>query len=84
MFSVLKKLLATCLIGFGLGILLVILLHLQAGFLLLVVLLYLLVCFSYVKNRYYMEVWLMTVVVKKVPKWLRGFVKIIFGVKDDT
>jgi len=24
----------------------------------------------------------MTIVVKKVPKWLRGFVKLIFGVKD--
>lgn len=27
--------------------------------------------------------WLiMTIVVKKVPKFLRGFVKLIFGVKD--
>ena len=24
----------------------------------------------------------MTIVVKKVPKWLRGFVKLIFGVKE--
>lgn len=25
----------------------------------------------------------MTVVVKKVPKFLRGFVKLIFGIKDE-
>lgn len=24
----------------------------------------------------------MTIVVKKVPKWLRGFVKFFFGIKD--
>ncbi len=26
----------------------------------------------------------MTIVVKKVPKWLRGFVKLIFGVKNSS
>ena len=26
----------------------------------------------------------MTIIVKKVPKFLRGFVKFIFGIKDNT
>lgn len=38
--------------------------------------------FAKLKNLHNKGVDKMTVVVKKVPKFLRGFVKLIFGIKD--
>ena len=70
-----RKTLAVCLIGLGLGILLVLLLPLT-GWLFIIGWVY--VACMLIKRR---EIH-MTVVVKKVPKFLRGFVKLIFGIKD--
>ena len=80
MFRGLKKTVGVALIGLGLGILLVLLLP-MAGWL-----------FAIRNNdncsrfslAFLLEgVWIwMKVVVKKVPKFLRGFVKLIFGIKD--
>ena len=91
MLNLFKKTLAVCLIGFGIGILLVILLPLSGwlfiiGSVVVCVGLAWLCCWT--KNSIYKmnqkikeSVVNMTIVVKKVPKFLRGFVKLIFGVK---
>ena len=79
MLCALKKTLGVCLIGLGLGILLVLLLPVSGwlftiGVAIVAVGLMWLSC---------LKEWVkMTIVVKKVPKFLRGFVKLIFGIKD--
>ena len=74
MMKLFRKTLAICLIGLGLGILLVLLLNWCCSNM----------CWIYVASLLveYKEGIHMTVVVKKVPKFLRGFVKLIFGIKD--
>ena len=73
-----KKIIAGILIGFGIGILMVLFLPLTGWLLLFSI--GLIAC----RNKIFqiMEVIIMTIVVKKVPKFLRGFVKLIFGIKD--
>ena len=73
-----KKIIAGILIGFGIGILMVLFLPLTGWLLLFSI--GLIAC----RNKFFqiMEVLIMTIVVKKVPKFLRGFVKLIFGIKD--
>jgi len=80
MLGLFKKTLAVCLIGFGLGLLFVILLPFTGWLFLLRC------CFSVYRNSmaYLLkkeECLIMTIVVKKVPKFLRGIVKLIFGIK---
>ena len=76
-----KKTLGVCLIGLGLGILMVLLLPIT-GWLFIIGLGVACVGFIWLacwrKGDTYM-----TVVVKKVPKFLRGFVKLIFVIKDE-
>lgn len=79
MFKLFKKTIGVVLIGLGLGILLVLLLPLTGwlfiiGVSLACIGLMWLACW---KRRVHM-----TIVVKKVPKCLRGIVKFIFGIKD--
>lgn len=81
MFCALKKTLGVCLIGVGLGILLVLLLPLTGwlfsiGITLAILGLIWLASWTKRGNG------IMTIVVKKVPKFLRGFVKLIFGIKS--
>ena len=91
MFRLLKKTIAVCMIGFGLGMLFVLLLPLCR-----------LAIYNWCYNCYFRSslafiinnsshpiarsmkgvFYIMTIVVKKVPKFLRGFVKFIFGIKD--
>lgn len=77
--KILKKTLGVCLIGLGVGILLVLFLP-TLGWLFLIGVVVILV-------GHIMVVLLkgglhMTIVVKKVPKCLRGIVKLLFGIKD--
>lgn len=83
MFRLLKKTLAVCLIGFGLGVLLVILLP-TTGWLFLIGIAVVAIGFAWLACWYLgtKECKSMKIVVKKVPKFLRGFVKLIFGIKD--
>ena len=80
MLCALKKTIGVVLIGIGLGILLVLLLPLTGWLFIIGVAL---ACVGLIwlacKIK---EVVHMTIVVKKVPKFLRGFVKLIFGIKD--
>ena len=84
MLDILKKTLGVCLIGFGVGMLLVILLPLTGWLFLIgavVILVGLMWLFGWLRKgrwRY------MKIVVKKVPKFLRGFVKLVFGIKENT
>lgn len=81
MCKILKKTLAVCLIGLGLGILLVLLLPIS-GWLFIIGVVVVSVGLMWLcswKRRN-----IMTIVVKKVPKFLRGIVKLIFGIKDNT
>jgi len=82
MINLFKKTIGVCLIGFGLGLLFVILLPFTGW-------LFLIRC-SFSMHRNSMAYLLikdkgeclrMTIVVKKVPKFLRGIVKLIFGIK---
>ena len=86
MIKLFRKTLAICLIGLGLGILLVLLLPLTGwlfiiGFAVICVGFMWLACWNKLNELKEGEIH-MTVVVKKVPKFLRGFVKLIFGIKD--
>ena len=78
MLRLFKKTLAVCLIGFGLGVLLVILLPFS-GWLFIIGVTVVMVGIAWISC--WKESAKMTIVVKKVPKILRGFVKLIFGVK---
>ena len=81
MFRLLKKAIAMCLIGIGIGVLLVVMLPFT-GWLFLVGIGLIaagIVCFT---SRWKGVDFNMTVVVKKVPRFLRGFVKLIFRIKD--
>jgi hypothetical protein len=75
-----KRILSGCLMGLGIGIILVLFLPLTAWLCLIGIALF---C---VRNKLF--IWkmrrgnLMTIVVKKVPKCFRGIVKFIFGVKN--
>ena len=80
-FRAFKKTLAVCLIGLGLGILLVLLLPIcrlaisyrSSGC----------ICWNNVAFMLMKGEWrTLKIVVKKVPRCLRGFVKLIFGIRD--
>ena len=81
MFKLLKKTLGVCLIGFGVGILMVLLLPI-AGWLFIIGIAIVLVGLIWLACWIKGSVKDMTIVVKKVPKFLRGFVKLVFGIKD--
>ena len=86
MLCALKKTIGVCLIGLGLGILLVLLLPLS-GWLFAIGITIVLVGLMWLAckwNKYKRKgVWgRMTIVVKKVPKCLRGIVKLLFGIKE--
>jgi len=79
MLGALKKTLGVCLIGLGLGILLVLLLPISGWLFTIGVVM----ASSWTNVVILLKgVGKMTIVVKKVPKFLRGFVKFIFGIKD--
>lgn len=81
MLCLLKRTLGVCLIGFGIGVLMVLLLPITGWLFIIGVAL----CIIGIA---WLICWLkkggikMKIVVKKVPKFLRGFVKLIFGIKD--
>ena len=77
--KILKKTLGVCLIGLGIGILLVLFLP-TLGWLFLIGVVVILVGILWLLC--YKEELHMTIVVKKVPKCLRGMVKLLFGIKD--
>ena len=83
MFEALKKTIGVCLIGIGSGILLVLLLPITGWLFIIGCALFILgVAWLFCKKLG--GVWLnMKIVVKKVPKFLRGFVKLIFGLKEE-
>ena len=81
MINALKKTIAVCLIGLGLGILLVLLLPVS-GWLFTIGIVIIAVGIMWITCKLKRRVKHMTIVVKKVPKFLRGIVKLIFGIKD--
>ena len=88
MFRLLRRTFGVCLLGIGLGILLVLLLPIAGwlfiiGAALLIIGLVWLFCWNFKIDYRKEERIEMTIVVKKVPKFLRGFVKLIFGIKDN-
>lgn len=81
MFRAFKKTIAVCMFGLGIGILLVLLLPISwwlflIGLVITTVGIIWLSCWN--KGEWVV----LKIVVKKVPKCLRGFVKLIFGIKD--
>ena len=79
-FRLLKKTIAICLIGLGVGILAVLLLPLSWW--LFIFGLGIIICGFACISCWELGEWGMNIVVKKVPKCLRGIVKLIFGIKD--
>ena len=77
--KILKKTFGVCLIGLGIGILLVLFLPVL-GWLFLIGVIVILVGILWLLCQ--KEVLHMTIVVKKVPKCLRKIVKLLFGIKD--
>lgn len=89
MLCALKKTLGVCLIGLGLGILLVLLLPIS-GWLFAIGIAVVIVGLAWLSCKWGIfknilrkrRVKNMTIVVKKVPKCLRGIVKLLFGIKE--
>ena len=82
--NALKKTIGVALIGLGIGILLVLLLPVTGWLFLIGVALACIgiMWLAYKNKKEKKEGIHMTIVVKKVPKFLRGFVKFIFRIKD--
>ena len=88
MFEALKKTIGVCLIGIGSGILLVLLLPIT-GWLFIIGCAVFIMGIAWLFGKKQKKQFLrkdmisMKIVVKRVPKFLRGFVKLIFGLKDE-